>query len=300
MLEPHLRQAAIALLETTIRIAPPDTREWGEGMLGELPHVHGPWAALTWALGSASVLVKRALVSLFIPGRRGQNLVPNGGLFARSFPLREMVLVICGVFVVGALLFFLGPPFRHGVRISLEAWHDVLLVQDPNVPRNEAPGRTEPLGAQAFGREVAARNALVLHVATLALVIFSAMVVLAAVALWFGVLKRSRRETPRPQSGAWAALLAGALGFLLSSATIYLTYRPYWYIHQNQVLSGNRSRAEAARDFLTVAQSLQYYGVSAANVSLYFWVGVTLLSVIGLVLILLRHFLGRPRANQSA
>jgi ABC-type bacteriocin/lantibiotic exporter with double-glycine peptidase domain len=30
----------------------------------------------------------------------------------------------------------------------------------------------------------------------------------------------------------------------------------------------------------------------------YVWAGVTLLGVIGLVLILLRHFLGRPRANR--
>ena len=238
-------------------------------------------------------------MSVIMPGRGGQNLVPDGGLFARSLPLRKVTLVACGVFVLGAMLFFLGPPFRQGVRISLEAWRDVLLVEAPRAPLDGAQGGTEPLGARVFGREVAARNALVLHFATLALVMFSAMVVFAGAALGLGVLRRSRHGPPRPQSVAWAALLTGALGFLVSSATIYLTYRPYWYIYQNQVLSGNGSRGEAARDFLTVGQSLRYYGFAAANVSLYFWMGVILLGVIGLVLILLRHFLGRPPANAS-
>jgi hypothetical protein len=163
-----------------------------------------------------------------------------------------------------------------------------------------AQGRTEPLGVRVFGREVAARNALVLHVATFALVMFSTMVMFAGAALGLGFLRRARHDPPRPQSVAWAALLAGALGFLISSATIYLTYRPYWYIYQNQVLSGNGSRAEAARDILTVGQSLQYYGFAAANVSLYFWMGVILLSVIGLALMVLRQLRVRPRPNQSA
>jgi len=296
MLETHLRQAATVLLEITIRIAPPEARDWGQGMLGELAFVEGPWAVAMWGLGSASVLARSALISIFMPGQRGQNLVPDGGLFARSFPLRRVMLVVCGVIVAGALLFFLGPPFRQGVRISLEAWRDVLLVQTPKAPPSDSPGLSKPLGAQVFGREVAARNALVVHVATLALVIFSAMVVFAGAALGLSALKH--HDPPRPQPAVWAALLAGAPGLLISSATIYLTYRPYWYIYQNQVLSGNRSRAEAARDFLTVAQTLEYYGFP--NVSLYFWMGVILLSAIGLALILLRHFLGRPRASESA
>ncbi len=300
MLEKQLRHTATVLLESTIRIAPAEARDWGRGMLGELSVVERPWSAVWWAMGGASVLARSALVSLIIPSRSGQNLVPDGGLFAKSFPLRKVTLVACGVFVLGALLFFFGPPFRQGVRISVEAWRDVLLVQASQAPLAEAQEGTEPLGAPVFGREVAVRNALVLHAATLALILFLIFMVFAGAALALGVLRRSRHVPPRPQSVAWAALLASALGFLISSATIYLTYRPYWYINQNQMLSGQRSPDGADRSFLTVAQSLQYYGVPAANVSLYFWIGVILLGAIGLVLILLRHFLGRPRANQSA
>ena len=61
MLEMHLRQAATVLLESAIRIAPPDTRDWGRAMRGELNHVEGPWAATMWALGGSSVLAKQPL-----------------------------------------------------------------------------------------------------------------------------------------------------------------------------------------------------------------------------------------------
>jgi len=44
LLETHLCQAARVLLESAIRIAPPDTRNWGQAMRGELNYVEGPWA----------------------------------------------------------------------------------------------------------------------------------------------------------------------------------------------------------------------------------------------------------------
>ena len=59
MLEAHLRRAATLLLEAAIRIAPADTRDWGQAMLGELIYIEGPWAALAWALGGAGVLAKQ-------------------------------------------------------------------------------------------------------------------------------------------------------------------------------------------------------------------------------------------------
>ena len=50
MLETPLRHAANTLLESAIRIAPPDTREWGQAMREELRYVEGPWAAVMWAV----------------------------------------------------------------------------------------------------------------------------------------------------------------------------------------------------------------------------------------------------------
>jgi len=67
MVATPLRQAASVLLESAIRIAPPEAREWGEAMRGELDYVEGSWAAASWALGGASVMAKHALMSLLVP-----------------------------------------------------------------------------------------------------------------------------------------------------------------------------------------------------------------------------------------
>ncbi len=552
MLETHLRQAATVLLESTIRIAPPDTRDWGRGMLGELSYVKGPWAVAMWAVGGASVLAKSTLASLFIPGRRGQGLVPDGGLFARSIPLRKVTLVACGVFVMGALLFFLAPPFRQGIRISLAAWKDVISVTsqrgqpglvalakraealndaeglafaaarlldagesarlaekavrlEPNLiwvyavvavrhpelaeirewvpklerwdPQNalfhlitaesididhirkaselpphkaqqalegdpawqkamtaafaspkldgylgrlreldrrvvsryrfndpyellsgeeaglptyafgdsqrfakfllqsgeemEARGdregarekfwavgrfgqvmdsqgqtayerwagttlqamaykqlqalsekegnaseaahfgyltakfdpemgkRTLFLDERVFGRKVSTRNALVLQISSLLFLVFSGLMAVAAAVLVVGSRKGKRPTSQRAKPMATAMALVGAVGFLISSATIYLTYRPYWYIFQSEILNGNRSHAGDLRDFLMATEGLAgigSYGYGPAAFPFYFWTAVTLLGVAGVVL-LLRHLLGRPRPN---
>ena len=128
MLGTHLRQAATVLMESAIRIAPPDSREWGQAMRGELSYVEGPWAALMWALGGASVMAKHALISLLIPGRRGHAITPDGGLFAKNVSLRKAVLVTAAGFILASLLFFAAPPFRQALRISLAAWNELFHV----------------------------------------------------------------------------------------------------------------------------------------------------------------------------
>ena len=52
------RWVAGLLLRFAIWIAPHDTLDWGHGMLSELDHVQGDWAALIWAMGGAGVLAK--------------------------------------------------------------------------------------------------------------------------------------------------------------------------------------------------------------------------------------------------
>jgi hypothetical protein len=93
---------------------------------------------------------------------------------------------------------------------------------------------------------------------------------------------------------------------LFSSVTLYLTYRPYWYIFQSAVQNGGRSQARDLFFFLNdtkippgvsprvnlLLHSLLYSG--SPSFLFYVWAGVTLLGVIGLVIILLRHFRGRP------
>lgn len=126
MLEAHLRQASIALLKTAIQIAPPDSREWGQAMESELAYVEGPWAALMWALGGASVMARHAMAALFIPGRGGQGVDPDG-IFAKRISLSKAALTCSAACMLGALLFFFAPPFRQAVQVSLEAWKEAVL-----------------------------------------------------------------------------------------------------------------------------------------------------------------------------
>jgi hypothetical protein len=550
MLETHLRQVATVLLESAIRIAPPDTHDWGQAMRGELIHVEGPWAAVMWALGGASVLAKRALASLFIPGRRGQGIPPDAGLFAKDVSVRKAVLVTGAGCILAALLFFAAPPFRQGIRVSLAGWqnvfratpshgqpglaalakraearHDpeglafcavrlqnsresarlaqeavrldpaliwvyaVVAVRHPDLPEisqwvpklkrwdpqnalfhlitaesididhvskasklspeeerkewvedpawqsamaaafaspkfddyldrlkqidrkvvrqyrfgdpdellsgNQAdlpsyafsdsqrfaksllqsgqelevqgdrrgavekywavarfgqmmdsqahtdnegwvglqamaykelqglsakegnsgeaalfsylgrkfdPVRAERAGLEEwmFDRDIVLRNAAVLQISSLMMIIFSGVIVLAALVLILASRRGARPATQRYKPVATMVALAGAVGLLVSSATIYLTYRPYWYILQSTILNGDRSHARDLREFLMAAHVLPGYASDSfllVNFPFYFWTGVTLLGVIGLALILLRHFLGRPHAH---
>ncbi len=579
MLETPLRHAATVLLESAIRLAPPDTREWGQAMLGELRHVEGRWAAVMWALGGAGVMAKHALVSLLIPGRR-QGLPPGDELFAKNVSLRKAALVAAAGFILAALLFFAAPPFRQGIRVSFTGWHAVFRVTEPDgqlelhtlskraeaqhdpeglvfaaarlsdanesarlaeeaiqldpnfiwayavvavrhpelaeirqwVPRlecrdpknalshlisaesididhanrasklppkdfqdqlendsawqramaaayasptlddyllrlreldtrvarrygfndpdellsgeewglpsfassdsqrfaksilqfgqdlevkgdprgavekywsvarfgqtiesqgrtdaeynlglslqigaykrlqklsekggnaneaalfaylagrfeesmrpvcsggtrirpgaagqgvsgrNAAAGGRASLGEQwVFGEYVARRNAAVLQVSSLMMVIFTGLTVVALAMLIAGRRRGGRADAPRSTPVATIVALTSTMGLLLSSATIYLTYRPYWYILQRAMLNGDRSQTRDLSDFLMATRGLPGVGPGSyltPNLPMYFWTGVTLLGSVGLVLILLRHFLSRPRANK--
>jgi hypothetical protein len=555
MLETHLHQAATVLLESAIRISPPDTREWGRAMQGELNHVKGPWAAVMWSVGGASVLAKGALASLFIPGRHGEGFVPDGGLFAKSASLRKAALAIGGACVLAALLFFAAPPFRQAFRVALKPWHmasgnvqpglkalakraevrhdaeglafcavrlqdpresarlaEEVVRLDPNLlwvyavvgmrhpelsetsqwveklqrwdPQNaffhlitaesinqahfhrgagspstreqeqawqsammrafqspkfddyldrvaqlnrrvvprygfydpyevqsreeidlpvsafensdrfaksllhsgaaleasgdrkgarhkywtvarygqliDSEGRTgfehlvgttlqamaykqlqaasEKGGNQseaalfgylaakfdpakgnhagfpeesAFRLDTSRRNAAVVEISGLMILIFCGLVVVATSILIAGSRRGARQTAKTAKPVATIVVLTSAVGLLFSSVTLYLTYRPYWYIFQSAILNGDRVHTRDLQEFLVAAQMLPgvphrvYVLLDALLYSgspsflFYVWAGVTLLGVIGLALILLRHLLGRPRANAT-
>ena len=558
MLEIQLRQAATVLLESAIRIAPADTRDWGQAMLGELNYVEGRWAPAMWALGGASVLAKQALASLLIPGARGQGLVPDGGIFAKSAALRKAALAMGGACVLAALLFFAAPPFRQAFQVALRPWlrmyqiasrdfqpgfealakqaemrHDpeglafcavrlqepresarlaeeavrldpnllwvyaVVAMRNPGlsetvpwveklkqwdaqnalfhlitaesieqshfrrgvwsqpteeqkrawqsamaaafqstrfddyldrvaqlnrriVPRYrfydpyevqsrnqtdlpihafenserfaksllhegadleargdrkggrdkywtvarfgqliDSQGRTDlerwmgtslqamaydqlrassekggneaeaalfgylaekfdPVkgkhadfpGEAAFGLKTAERNAAVVQISGLMILIFFGLVAIATSILIAGSRRGARPVAQRAKPVATMVVLTSAVGLLFSSTTLYLTYRPYWYIFQSAILNGDRVPTSDLRFFLTslpvfpgvsprgsvvLMNALLYSG--SPSFLFYVWTGVTLLGVSGLVLIFLRHLLGRPHAH---
>ncbi len=148
--ESAIRQAAVFLLDSAIRIAPRETRDWGQAMRVELQYVEGSFASLMWSLGAAAVLVKQALVDFFMPGPK--QVPPGRGLFERSISLRRVALAVLGTFLLATLIFFAAPPFRQGLRVSLTAWSALLHATDANQQpelralARRAEGRQDPEG----------------------------------------------------------------------------------------------------------------------------------------------------------
>jgi hypothetical protein len=555
MLATHLRQTATVLLESAIRIAPTDSRDWGQAMRGELNHVEDTGAAVMWALGGAGVLAKYTLASLLIPGRRGQGLAPDGWLFTKRVSLRKAALFTGGVCMLAALAFFAAPPFRQAFQVAIRPWYFVfqkasgnfqpdfeslakraevrhdpeglafcaVRIQDPQesariaeeavgldpsllwvyavvgmrhpelpeigqwveklerrdpqnalfpllkaqsmvrdefhynvyapprlerdqawrsvmtaafqspkfddyldrvaqlnrrvVPRYnfydpyevqsrdqidlpvytfdnserfansllhsgvdfEAKGdrkrgrdqywtvarfgqlmdsqghtgfehwagttlqsmayqqlqassekggnqadaalfgylaaKFDPIkgehsgfpGDSAFGLDTSRRNAAVVETSGLMILIFTGLVVVATSILVAGSRRDARPAPQRVRTVATMVVLTSGVGLLFSSVTLYLTYRPYWYIFQSAILSGGASHARDLGDFLNATELLPgvpprlyllldslLYSHSPSFL-FYFWAGLTLMGVSGLGLILLRHFLGRAR-----
>jgi hypothetical protein len=54
------RKLAGALLRGVLRLAPRESRDWAGAMLRELDFVEGDWAALLWALGSTTAILRHA------------------------------------------------------------------------------------------------------------------------------------------------------------------------------------------------------------------------------------------------
>ncbi len=119
------RRIASLLLRFGIWIAPHDTLDWGHGMLSELNHVQGNWAALLWSLGSAGVLAKHALLSLIFPSRNRPTIPSGGDLFSKEGLMRRPALAITAACVIASLLFFVAPVFRQAFRVSLLPWQIV-------------------------------------------------------------------------------------------------------------------------------------------------------------------------------
>jgi hypothetical protein len=54
------RRLAVKLLSAVLRHAPDDSRDWASAMLRELDFIEGDWAALFWAIGSTTAILRRA------------------------------------------------------------------------------------------------------------------------------------------------------------------------------------------------------------------------------------------------
>lgn len=150
-----------------------------------------------------------------------------------------------------------------------------------------------------FGDYVAKRNAFVLQISALMLLIFSALLVAAVSILAAAGRDRNRFGLSR-QGVVVFMTLTSAAGLLLSSATVYLTYRPYSYLLHGVLPSGGAGQDTGLRNFLTAIHSLPGIdGDLYAKLPVYFWAAIILAAVAGLTLILLRHIREPQRLNEA-
>ena len=121
-----IRQIATGLLRATLNIAPPQAAEWGHAMLAELHHIEGDWSALAWAIGSAGVLTKHALLTLLVPSNANQIAPSGGNLFAKEKPMRKSTAIAAAACIAASLLFFAAPTFREAFQLSVIQWRGLM------------------------------------------------------------------------------------------------------------------------------------------------------------------------------
>jgi len=114
--------------------------------------------------------------------------------------------------------------------------------------------------------------------------------------------KSFRRSALHPSRLTLVVGLCGAIGALLSSAVLYVSYRPYAEILQRFIRNGDQMNLPELSSFLdTTRLPLGAQGfLDVWQFVFYFWFGVVLLCILALlVTAVLRRFQHRPRANAT-
>jgi hypothetical protein len=112
------RRLGRALLGGALRMAPRESRDWAGAMLGELDFIEGEWAALFWALGSMTAVVRhaaggwRAWLNRRSQQEEGMNTTGKRALGVGLGMLSALALVGCA-FAVLRILGILFPGLEH-------------------------------------------------------------------------------------------------------------------------------------------------------------------------------------------
>jgi hypothetical protein len=149
------------------------------------------------------------------------------------------------------------------------------------------------------GGAVSRWNASVVRISGL-IMLFSGGLMLICVSSVIAKARSLRLSTLRVSRVALTLGIGSATGLLLSTAMLYVTYRPYAEILRAYIRDGDQSRIEALTWFLAYAQSpLGMDDSNQLNFVFYFWLGVSVLCVIGLLLVVSRYLQNRPRASAT-
>src|SRR6266436_7753982 len=113
--------------------------------------------------------------------------------------------------------------------------------------------------------------------------------------------KSFRLSALRPSRLTLVVGLCGAIVALLSSAVLYVSYRPYAEILQRFIRNGDETNLAELSSFLDTAQlPLGAHGaLEVSEFASYFWFGVVLLCIFALLVAVLLRFQHRTRANAT-
>ncbi|HLZ51321.1 MAG TPA: hypothetical protein VKP61_11235 [Candidatus Acidoferrum sp.] len=155
------------------------------------------------------------------------------------------------------------------------------------------------LRGESRGSDLAHWSAFLVRLSGLVLLVSSGLVLICAL----GVVIRSRSlrlSALRPSPSSLTVGFAGAIGALLSSAVLYVSYRPYSEILQRFVSKGDEAGLSELSNFLFATQvPLGAHGfLGAFDAVFHFWSIVTLLCVVALCFAVILHF--RHRRPSSA
>jgi hypothetical protein len=147
------------------------------------------------------------------------------------------------------------------------------------------------------GSDVSHWNASLVKLSGL-LMLFCAVLLLVC-ALGIVVRSRSLRLTSfHPSRLTLAIGLGAALGSLLSSVVLFVSYRPYSELFQRFLSKGDDAGLSELSSFLRDTQFVlgtQDF-LDSSNVVFHFWSAVTVLCALAVLIAVFRHFQTRPRA----
>jgi hypothetical protein len=157
------------------------------------------------------------------------------------------------------------------------------------------------------GSDVSHWNAFLVRLSGLAMLFCAVLLLLCVV----GVVVRNRSlklVSLQPSRLTLTLGFGAAVGALLSSAVLFVSYRPYADLLQRFLSTGDDTHLPELSAFLRDTQlpigSQFYLGpgswyVRSTNVVFYFWFAVTILCVLGLLVAVARHFQTRPRTTAA-
>jgi hypothetical protein len=155
--------------------------------------------------------------------------------------------------------------------------------------------------ARYRGSDVSHWNAFLVRLSGLLILFFGATLLLCV----FGVAVRGRSLRLGSLSPSRSTLVLGfasALGLLLSSAVLLVSYWPYSDLLQRLLRNGDEGGMSELSSFLSDAQvplgSVRL--LDASDAVFYFWFAVLILCALSALIAVFRHFQTRPRASAAA